>query len=105
MIYREIKELLPREPDENLQEVLTKFSFLVDSTINFGTNLLKWDLDKKRSGDENIIPVLFFRNLLEIGDSISILIRNSSIDPCKNLLRSLLENMYEMEYLLEKKYL
>ena len=52
---------------------------------------MKWDADKGRAGDENTPPLLFLRNIIELGDAISILIKNSSIDPAKPLLRSLLK--------------
>ena len=63
---------------------------------------MKWDADKGRAGDENTPPLLFLRNIIELGDAISILIKNSSIDPAKPLLRSLLENTFGLEYMLEK---
>ena len=48
-----------------------------------------------------MVPILFFRNILEIADAISILIKNSSVDPAKSLVRSLLENSFGLEYMLE----
>jgi len=101
MKIKEINDLLPREQEEDLTSLLTKFSSLIDDAVNFGTHLMKWDADKKRAGDENLPPLLFLRNILELSDAISILVRNSSIDPCKILLRSLLENVFGLEYLLE----
>lgn len=102
MKIKEINDVLPRESEEELTNILAKFSSLIDDAVNFGTHLIKWDADKKKSGDENIPPLLFLRNILELGDAISILVRNSSIDPCKVLLRSLLENIFGLQYLLEK---
>ncbi len=101
MKYNEINDILPRKQVDDLKEHLYKYSLLIENAINFGTHLLKWDAYKNREGDENLIPLLFFRNILELGDSISILIKNSSIEQCKPLLRSLLENTFGLEYLLQ----
>jgi Family of unknown function (DUF5677) len=102
MKYKEIENVLPRSLDENLKGLLENFAVLIDNAINFGTHLMKWDAEKKHAGDEDMPPLLFLRNILELGDAISILIRKSSIDSCKPLLRSLLENTFGLEYMLEK---
>lgn len=102
MDYREIEDVLPRKIDKNLEQLLMEFSELIDRVVNFGTHLMKWDADKIRSGDESVPPMLFLRNIVELGDAISILIRSSSIDTCKPLLRSLLENTFGLKYMLEK---
>ena len=96
------REVLPENPDEYLQKILNEFSANISEVVNFGTHLLVWDVRKPREGKDNHIPSLFFRNILELGDSISILMKSSSIDPGKILLRSLLENSYGLIYLLEK---
>lgn len=101
MKYSAEENILPREQSEYI-EILTDFSNLINEIVNFGTHLIKWDTENKVIGDESIVPVLFMRNILELADSISILIKKSSIDSSKNLLRSLLENIFGLEYLLEK---
>ncbi len=58
-------------------------SVLIDNAIDFGTNLLKWELEKGQKGDEHIVSILFFRNILSVADAISILIKNSSINKSK----------------------
>jgi len=96
-----IEEILPRTPDD-LQEILDKFSDLLNQTVAFGTHILKWDVEKIREGKDNNIPSVFLRNIIELTDSISILIRNSSIDPAKIIFRSLIESSYALIYMLEK---
>lgn len=96
-----VENILPRDQDD-VKQILNEFSEIIEQAINFGTHLLKWDLDSNLSGDEEIIPVLFLRNILEIADSISILLKKSSVDTSKVLLRSLLENVFGLEYLIEK---
>lgn len=100
MKYKQIDTILERNQD-NLREILNEFSSLIDDTVNFGTNLLKWGIEKNSPSNESLLPLLFFRNILEISDSISILIKASSIDTVKPLLRILLENTYNLAYLLE----
>ncbi|XCF05345.1 DUF5677 domain-containing protein [Tamlana crocina] len=99
-MYKSIEDILPREQNEVKAE-LNKLSSSIDNTVDFGTHLLKWQADKMKRGDDHLVPILFFRNILELADAISILIKNSSIDPAKPLLRSLLENSFGLEYLLE----
>lgn len=102
MRTKPIEEILPEKNDESLQNLLDKFSVCINEIINFGTHILLWDIEKKREGKDNNIPTVFFRNIIEIGDSISILVKNSSIDPSKILLRSLIENSYQLKYMIEK---
>lgn len=101
MKYKSVKDILPREQLDVI-EILIDFSNLIDEIVNFGTHIMKWEMDKRLVGDENIVPILFLRNILETADSISILIKNSSIDASKSSLRILLENVFGLEYLLEK---
>src|SRR5690606_14251466 len=102
MKYREINELLPRDIPNELKTILDFFSDTIDNAVNFGTNLIKWDIEKQLNGDEHLTPIIFFRNILEITDGISILIKNSSVDTCHTLQRSLIENTLGLKYLLEK---
>ena len=100
-MYKSIDDILPRDQTEVKTE-LEKLSSSIDNAVDFGTHLLKWQADKMQSGDQHLVPILFFRNILELADAISILIKNSSVDPAKPLLRTLLENSFGLEYLLEK---
>ena len=85
MKYKAIKEVLPRKQDKTLSKTLNQFARLIEDAINFGTHIAKWDAAKKRKGDSTLPPLLFFRNLLEIGDAISILVKKSSIETCNPL--------------------
>ena len=101
MKYKEVDDVLPRNIENDLEVLLIKFSTLINDGVNFGTNLMKWDSEKQRAGDENMPPLLFLRNIIELSDAISILVKSSSIDSCKTILRSLIENIFSLEYLLE----
>lgn len=99
--FTSVENILPRNQSEVKKE-LEKMSSILDHAVDFGTHLLKWQSEKPQIGDENIIPILFLRNIIETADAISILVKNSSADPAKNLVRTLLENVFALEYLLEK---
>lgn len=101
MTYPAIESILPRL-ENSKSESLTTLSILIDNAINFGTNLLKWELEKGQKGDEHIVPILFFRNILSVADGISILIKNSSINNSKSLVRVLIESIFSLEYLLQE---
>lgn len=100
MIYSVIDDILPREPGDDLLGLLGKLADLIDEYVNFGSHLMKWEAKKKGGGDEDLPPLMFLRNIIELADAISLLVRNSSIDPCKPLLRTLLESTFGLEYLL-----
>ncbi|GAB3171801.1 DUF5677 domain-containing protein [Telluribacter humicola] len=102
-MYKAIPEILPREiSDEQQHKILQVFSNTLEEFVNFGTHILDWDLNHARGGDEQLPPMLLFRNFLELIDSISILIKNSSIDPSKIILRTALETSFGLEYMLRE---
>jgi hypothetical protein len=101
-MFEAIENILPRNQNEGKKE-LEKMSNILDRAIDFGTHLLQWKSEKPELREENLVPILFFRNILETADAISILIKSSSVDPAKNLIRTLLENVFALEYLLETK--
>ena len=97
-----VHDILSRALDKNgLMDLLAKLSNGLDETVNFGSQILNWDLGNVRGSDEHIPIILSFRHLLELIDSISILVRSSSIDPCKLILRGALETCFSLEYIFE----
>jgi hypothetical protein len=80
---------------------LVELTDFIDKTIDFGTRIFDCEVEANKIYKENIVCQTFFKNILEIGDGISILITKSSIDNAKILLRSLVENLFYLEYLLE----
>lgn len=102
MNTKPVEDILPRKPEKHFQIILDNCSKAVDEVVNFGTHLLLWDVETKRDGIDNNIPSIFFRNILELGDSISVLLKNSLIDPGKIQLRALIENHFQLLYMLEK---
>lgn len=97
-----VDDIFPKdEIQPELAEVLNDFSKGIDEVVNFGTHIISWDVKEAIGNDENIPVAMMLRHILELNDSISILIKNSSIDPCKPLLRCVLETFFGLEYLLE----
>ncbi len=102
MPTKPIDEFIPRKTDnQEISEKLNNLSLLVDEVVNYGFHVLKWSIESIKEGDENVPVFLMYRNIFELIDSISILIRNSCIEPCKILLRSLFESFLSFNYLLE----
>lgn len=79
---------------------LVTLTDLLDKTIAFGTQIFEWDV-KTNQSMEDIVCQAFFKNILEIGDGISILVQKASVHNAQILLRSLVENLFYLEYLLE----
>jgi hypothetical protein len=102
MKVRPVPEVLSRKPNKELKKILDLYANSIDEIINFGTHLILWDINKKRDGKDYFIPSLMLRNIVELGDGISILIRKSSIDPAAIVLRSLFEATLGLLYLLEE---
>ncbi|HEU4790284.1 MAG TPA: hypothetical protein VFS71_11410, partial [Flavobacterium sp.] len=75
--FNAVENILPRNQNEVKKE-LEKMSSILDHAVDFGTHLLNWESEKPQIGDENIIPILFLRNIIETADAVSILIKNSS---------------------------
>ncbi|MBA9074736.1 hypothetical protein GGR22_002909 [Flavobacterium gossypii] len=101
MEIQEIKNILLRNSET---KELDDLSLLIDEAVNFGTHILNWEIEKNNSHRENAISQIFFKNILEIVDGISILVKKSSIDNTKVLFRVLLENILYLEYLLENDF-
>lgn len=93
---------MPQEENSELNEILKSLSDNLKKVVNFGTHILKWDIEKKRNGRDKNVPSVFLRNSIELGDAISLLIEKSSIDPAKILVRSLMESNFSLLYMIEK---
>lgn len=99
---RPIQDIHPKDIEQNeISELLKQFSDIVSETVNHGTHILKWEVTEATGSDENIPIAMMLRHILELTDAVSILVEKSSIDPCKTLLRSILETLLQLEYILE----
>ena len=97
-----IKEVIPRDIPENIKPTINYFADLLDEVVNFGSNILIWDVTPKTNGDENLPPTMLFRHFLDLIDSTSILVRHATGDPAKIVVRASFETSLYIEYLLEK---
>ena len=86
-----VKELLQREDIQPISLILDEYSKAIEEIVNFGSQILAWDLDALDGNEHDITASMMFRQYLELIDSISILIRRSSTDACKAILRNALE--------------
>jgi hypothetical protein len=95
-----VPELLPTLQIAT-RSTLSQFAALIDETRAFGTHVLQWHMQTVEGGDE-VGPIsLSIRNILELMGAISSCVRNSNIDPCKILLRAMLESYFGLAYMLQ----
>lgn len=95
-----VQEIKPVLEEGGVTMALSQFSSLIDEFVNFGTHILK-GFTEKTGGNENVPILFFFRDMLEKSDAISHLIKVSSADPAKIILRSVFETSLQIEYLLD----
>jgi hypothetical protein len=92
--------LIPDSENDKIKPQLIFLHNLISDSIKVGEEIIDWDLQENNDGDEILPAILLYREILEIADATSILISKSSVEPCKILLRSLVEINYSLEYLL-----
>lgn len=100
LMTKPVTNILPREEPVKAEKLLSKFQVSIEEVVNFGTHLLNWDIERTNGGDENLPIAMIFRHIVELTDSISILVGKSAIDASKPLLRSALESYLNLKYML-----
>jgi hypothetical protein len=96
-------EFIPRGiENSDIKPVLEHLTSLIDEIVNYGSHVFRWGIDSIRDGDENMPALLMYRHIFELIDSISVLVKNSSIEPSNIILRSLFESYLNYEYLFER---
>ena len=97
-----MKSILNREYDEGRQLILNEQANLVQEMVSFGISLFGWYNESLPGNRYSDAPIMFLiRQMLETLDGTSILIRQSSIEPAKPVLRSLIENYLAIKYICE----
>ena len=98
-----VSDFSGKDVRQDVRTVLDSYSNSINEYVHFGSQLIDWDLNREvaEKKDGYVVPILFLRNLIESSDGISILIRHGASDPAKSLLRTVLENFFSLEYLLE----
>ncbi len=94
------KELLDRQLQEPLRPVVEAAAGMLDECANYGTHLvLKCDQGAATLQKHMEAAVLLGLHVVEVVDSLAILIRHCCVSPAKNLLRSQMEAMFGIEYI------
>jgi len=103
MPTKENENFIPRNSNNpGVEKILGEYSTALDEIVNFGSNVFCWSSEKIHGGEE-LAPLFFsFRHIFEVLDAISILVKYSSIEPCKILLRSAFESVLNIKYILQK---
>lgn len=97
-----VHHILNRDPlGRQLAEVLARFANGLEETANFGSIILSQFAGLGTTRRHPIVFAMLLRHYLELLDAVSILVRESSIDPAKLLLRSMLEILFALKYMLE----
>ena len=102
MLTEPVQEILPTSIDnKEVEELLNQFSNAIREAVNYSTHVFKWCTEIR--GDDTFLPVFMsFRHVIELLDAVSILVKAGSIDPCKLLLRAILESSFNILYILQK---
>ncbi|MBD2699830.1 hypothetical protein IC229_04230 [Spirosoma sp. BT702] len=88
--------------DENTRQSLIKYRRAIYELVCVGTHLLSWEFTiNTGSYFEKLAVAAFFRRILQLLDSISILIGEGAADICEIQMRSLVEITLGFEYLLK----
>src|SRR5882762_4565637 len=99
MATEPVFEILNRNgTNDRMNLVLSQMAFGVEQTTNFGTHILNWFVQAGSKERHRIVFVMLLRQYLELLDAVSILIRSSSIDPSKLILRSMVEILFNFKY-------
>lgn len=101
MNVKALESILIREIQSEEAKYLTFLADGIEQAVNIGTYFIKWEAETGSATIEKTPLIMFYRHMLEMVDAVSILIRSSSSDPCKAILRSVLETSLQIEYLLK----
>lgn len=93
------EHLIDRNFDDRLRPILDKLCLKIRDTVDFGAEIIKWDLEEQTGGEYLLPALLFLRNQIELFESISTLIKDSLIEPCNPLLRAATESYFYIEFL------
>ncbi|MCK8494608.1 DUF5677 domain-containing protein [Spirosoma sp. RP8] len=98
-----VPSILSRQLEgDDVIQAISLYTEGLDEFVNFGTHFLDWELKRNEIEITDVVVTSMFRRILEIVDSISILLKEGAADPCKVLLRSLFEIVLSFEYLLKE---
>jgi hypothetical protein len=88
---------------ENEKQNLSRLSSLIEGFTKVGLEMLENTINTKEILKNDLASFLLFRQTLEMGDALSILVKAGSINASKPLVRTLLECYFQLAYLLNDK--
>jgi hypothetical protein len=92
------------EENDELRDLLKTFAEGLEEIVNFGTNVLRQcheETQKSMYGVEVAPLILQFRHVLEMTDAVRLLISEGATHPAKLQLRSALEALLGIKYIVE----
>jgi len=101
MATKPIEDLICRDFPLDIKNTLDQFAAVIEEAVIFGSHVFGWCVNSVERGDHFLPVFMSFRHILELTDAIAALIKESCVDPCKILLRSIFESLLSVEYILE----
>lgn len=102
MGYKRVEDFLGTELDPAGLKLIQEWKVYLDKTVYFGGELFCELLKKSNLSSTSLPIIMFFRNSVELVDSISSLLINFYSEPARIILRTLLETFLYLDYITEK---
>jgi hypothetical protein len=97
-----VEGILLRKSEDKVVTFLATIADNIEETVNFGTHIFEWFNENVAGRADEVVPIVVsFKHLLDMLDAISVLIRNSIVEPAKIHLRSSLESAMTIEWILQ----
>jgi Family of unknown function (DUF5677) len=97
-----VEDFLSRKSEVEVVTFLATIADSIDETVNFGTHIFEWFNESVAGRTDEVAPIVVsFKHLLDMLDAISVLVRNSIVEPAKIHLRSALESAMTIEWILQ----
>lgn len=90
-----------QEHNKEDQDRLDKLAVLIKNFVITGWDMFTERMNSKEILKADLASFLLFRQVLEIGDSLSVLIQTGCINSSKPLVRTLLECYFQLAYVFE----
>ncbi len=90
-----------QEHNKEDQHSLDKLTVLINNFVIIGWDMFEEKMHSKEILKTDLASFLLFRQVLEIGDSLVVLIQSGCINASKPLVRSLLECYFQLAYVFE----
>jgi hypothetical protein len=84
------------------KENLNKYSKLIKEFVDNGIIILSKKINSKANVRKDYASLFLFRQIVEVGDAISELIKIGCINACKPLLRTLFECYFQLHFLFKE---